>query len=219
MSCAAAGMGDVSTLVVPDMTRRADAPALHPLLAARWSPRGFDRSFELTDAQLETLLEAARWAPSAANSQPWRFAVARRGTAEFGAIHDALLPGNQPWADAASVLLVAAAVTTDPDGNPAVWAAYDTGQAVAHLSVQAQHEGIAVHQMGGFDRDRLAAALGLPAEITPLTVVALGRHDPQAALPEPYASREEAPRVRLPLEQLLLPVGGSRRDAAKPTAA
>lgn len=197
------------------MTRTAPTSLpLHPLLAERWSPRGFDRDHEIGDAQLDTLLEAARWAPSAANTQPWRFLVARRGTAEFDAVHRALMPGNQAWADAASVLLVAAAVTVGPDGTPLPWASYDTGQAVAHLSVQAQHDGLAVHQMGGFDRDALSSEFELPAEITPLVVVALGRHDPDARLAEPFASRERAARERLPLAELVL-----RRSARRSAAA
>lgn len=187
---------------------------LHPLLAQRWSPRAFDRRHQVSDEQLSAVLEAARWAPSAANTQPWRFVAARRGTPTFDAIYAALQPGNQAWAGAASVLLVAAAETRTRAGDDRPWAEYDTGQAVAHLSVQAQHEGLMVHQMGGFDRDRLAADLQLPEHVRPLTVVALGRHDPTTQLPEPFASRERAARERLPLNDLLLrPATGEHRAA------
>jgi nitroreductase len=161
------------------------------------------------------VLEAARWAPSAANTQPWRFVAARRGSDAFATVHAALMPGNQAWAGAASVLLVAAAETRGPDGEQRRWAEYDTGQAVAHLSVQAQHQGLVVHQMGGFDPERLATELRLPAGVRPLVVVALGRHDPAAQLPEPYAAREHAPRERLPLDALLLdvPSGADSRSS------
>ncbi|MGY1637587.1 nitroreductase family protein [Geodermatophilus sp. SYSU D00742] len=182
-----------------------DAP-LHPLLAERWSPRALDPRHDLTAGQLTALLEAARWAPSASNTQPWRFAVALRGSTEFAAVLDALAPGNRAWAHAASALVVAAAETTGPDGAARPWAAYDTGQAVAHLSVQAQHEGLAVHQLGGFDRDRVATLLAAPAGVTPLVVLAVGRRDHALQLPEPFASREAAARDRLPLGQLLLPL-------------
>jgi hypothetical protein len=94
------------------------------------------------------------------------------------------------------------------------WAVYDTGQAVAHLSVQAQHEGLAIHQLGGFDADRLGQVLELPAEITPLVVLTVGRVDPGAQLPEPYASREGAARERRPLDELLLRVPDRARSAA-----
>ncbi|WP_347059671.1 nitroreductase family protein [Blastococcus sp. HT6-30] len=182
------------------------AVPLHPLLAGRWSPRGLDTAHELTDVQLTALLEAARWAPSANNSQPWRFAVARRGTPEFAAVQEALAAGNQLWAHAASALVVVAAETAGPDGAPRPWAVYDTGQAVAHLSVQAEHEGLAVHQLGGFDRDRVAALLDLPAPVVPLVVLALGRRDEEAQLPEALAARERTARERLPLDTLLVPV-------------
>jgi nitroreductase len=180
------------------------AAPLHPLLAERWSPRAFDPQYELTDVQLTALIEAARWAPSASNTQPWRFAVTRRGSAAHTAVFGALAPGNQAWAHAASALIVAAAETVGPDGVERQWAVYDTGQAVAHLLVQAQHEGLAVHQMGGFDRDRLAAAL--PPHVTPVAVLAIGRRDNPARLTEPFAGRETAARERLPLETLQLAV-------------
>src|SRR3954462_522004 len=145
------------------LTKTADTTAvLHPLLAERWSPRAFDPKHTVPAEQILALLEAARWAPSASNTQPWRFAVALRGSAEYDAVLDALAPGNRAWAHAASALVVAAAETAGPDGAPRPWAVYDTGQAVAHLSVQAEHEGLAVHQLGGFDRDRGAALLAAP---------------------------------------------------------
>lgn len=178
---------------------------LHPLLHERWSPRGFDTAHRLSPEQLTTLLEAARWAPSASNTQPWRFAVTERGTAAHTAVLDALAPGNQVWAPAASVLIIVAAEKTAPDGTERPWAVYDTGQAVAHLSVQAQHDGLAVHQLGGFDADRIAGLLGTPG-LTPLVVLAVGRRDEFAVLAEPFATRETAPRDRLPLENLLVTV-------------
>jgi nitroreductase len=183
----------------------AAAVPLHPLLAERWSPRGFDTTHELTRKQLLALLEAARWAPSASNTQPWRFAVATRGTVEFEAVLTALARGNQAWAHAASGFIIVAAETTSPDGSPRPWAVYDTGQAVAHLSVQAEHEGLAVHQLGGFDRDRLTDLLALPSNLTPLVVVAIGQRDAGAQLPEPLAVREAAARERRPLIELLIP--------------
>jgi nitroreductase len=191
------------------------AVPLHPLLAERWSPRALDGGHELSDAQLTALLEAARWAPSANNSQPWRFAVARRGTPEFAALQDALAPGNQLWAHTASALVVVAAETAGPDGASRPWAVYDTGQAVAHLTVQAQHEGLALHQLGGFDRDRVARLLHLPTAVLPLVVLTVGRRDGGADLPDALAARERAPRERLPLDALLLPLpAGSSEEAA-----
>ena len=196
------------------MTRTASSQVpLHPLLAERWSPRGFDRGHEVTDAELTALLEAARWASSANNVQPWRFLVARRGDDAFGAVVDVLAPGNQVWAQHASALVLVAAETQDENGNARSHALYDTGQAVAQLVAQAQAEGLATHQMGGFDAARAVDELGL-GDLTPVVVVAVGRHDVDAELPEPFASRETAPRTRRPLADLVLAVGERRNSQA-----
>jgi nitroreductase len=184
----------------------ATAAPLHPLLAERWSPRAFDIQHELTDDSLTALLEAARWAPSASNTQPWRFAVALRGTAEHAALLEALAPGNRLWAHAASALVVAAAETVGPDGGTRPWALYDTGQAVAHLSVQAQADGLAVHQMGGFDRDAVERVLAAGEHVVPLVVLAVGVREDAGRLAETLAARETAARDRLPLQDLLLAV-------------
>jgi nitroreductase len=188
---------------------------VHPLLAERWSPRGFDQAHELADDRLTALLEAARWAPSAANSQPWRFLVARRGEEAHAALFAALAPGNQAWAGAASALVLVAARTAGPDGRPQPWALYDTGQAVAALVTQAQADGLAVHQMGGFDTDAVRAGFGLDEALTPVVMLAVGRQDGAAGLPEPLAAREAAPRTRHPVTDLLLPVSAANQPAAE----
>lgn len=193
-------------LNVIDQGKNADTGVpVHPLLSRRWSSRAFDPGHELADEQVTALLEAARWAPSASNTQPWRFAVARRGTAEHRAVLETLAAGNRSWARDASALIVVAARTTGPDGAAQPWAVYDAGQAAAHLSVQAQAEGLAVHQMGGFDRERLTSVLTAEG-VTPLVVIAIGLRDEPTRLNEPFAERETAARVRLPIGELLLPV-------------
>jgi nitroreductase len=186
---------------------------VHPLLAGRWSPRGFDTAHELADRQVDALLEAARWAPSANNSQPWRFLVARRGGATFGRLLDVVADGNRTWARHASALVLVAAQTTDETGRPRPWALYDTGQAVAALSVQAESDGLHLHQMGGFDAPAASRAFDL-GDLTPVVVLALGSFDPQAVLPEPLAAREQAPRTRNPLQALLLTDPASAGQAA-----
>src|SRR5215470_9491898 len=177
---------------------------VHPLLAERWSPRGFDRSHELGDEDLARLLEAARWAPSAGNSQPWRFLVTQRGEPGHDRLFAALSPGNQAWAGAASALILVAARTAGDDGQPQPWALYDTGQAVAALVTQAQADGLSVHQMGGFDTDAVRAGFGLADALTPVVVLAIGRNDGPDSLPGSLAARETAPRARRPLGDLLL---------------
>jgi nitroreductase len=179
-------------------------PVLHDLLAHRRSPRGFATDRPVEAQTLLVLLEAARWAPSAGNSQPWRFGVVRREERAFDELASALAPGNQVWARNAGALILLATRTVGDDGGERPWAVYDAGQAAAHLTVQAQAEGLAVHQMGGFDADAVSAVFGLEEHVQPVVVLAVGWHDAQADLPEPFASRERAPRVRLPLDELLL---------------
>ncbi len=187
---------------------------VHPLLAERWSPRGFDQAHEIGDDSLTALLEAARWAPSAQNSQPWRFLVTRRGDEAHGRLFAALAPGNQAWAGAASALVLVAARTVGDDGRPQPWALYDTGQAVAALVTQAQADGLAVHQMGGFDTAAVRAGFGLGDDLTPVVIVAIGSLDSARDLPEAIAARETAPRARRPIGDLLLPADPARQLAA-----
>lgn len=192
------------TTVLEPSSRHAvtDAP-LAATLRTRWSPRAFDPTIGLSDDTVHTLLEAARWSPSASNTQPWRFAVAHRGTAGFEAIHASLLGFNQVWADSASLLIVAVAETVDPDGNPRTWAQYDLGQSIAHLSFQARHDGLHTHQMAGFDHDKIRAALHLADVLAPVTIVAVGVPGDVSALPEKLQEREVAPRTRRPIEDVL----------------
>jgi nitroreductase len=178
---------------------------LHPLIAERWSPRAFDRQYELSDEEVQAMLEAARWAPSAGNSQPWRFYVAKRGDAGYDRIFAALAPANQLWAGNASALVVVAARTTRDDGTPEPFALYDTGQAVANLTLQASSDGLSVHQMGGFDKDVARLALGMGDSLTPAVVLAVGRRDETVELPERLHEIEMAGRSRAPLASLLLP--------------
>jgi nitroreductase len=197
-----------SEIFAPSTRRNAETSVpLVPLLDERWSPRSFDPRATISDQQLDALLEAARWAPSASNKQPRRFIAGRRGTATFDAIVDALMGFNAAWAPNASALIVALAdVSAIRAGEPS-WAEYDLGQAVAHLTVQAHAEGLHTHQMAGVEWDRLIAEFDLPDTLKPVTVTAVGVVDEADKLSEVLAERERAPRTRLPLEELVL-----RRD-------
>jgi nitroreductase len=174
------------------------------VLAERWSPRSYDASVPLDEQKLTAALEAARWAPSAANSQPSRFIVARRGSDVFDTIVDNLMGFNKVWTTSASALIVGIAEMTDVDGKPRPWARYDLGQAMAHLSVQAHHDGLHVHQMGGIDADGLRAAFAIDERFEAVSVAAIGVLASADALPEALRERENAPRTRLPLSELVL---------------
>ena len=180
-----------------------EAP-IHELLAQRWSPRGFDASRDVSPADLSSLLEAARWGASGGNTQPWRVLVARRGSEDHARVFATLAPGNQLWAGAAPLLIVMLAKTAFPDGKPHPSAEYDAGHAAALLSIQAEALGLSVHQMGGFDKPRLAEEFGLDADLLPKAVIAVGYLDPVADLPEQLAARERAPRTRMALSEFIL---------------
>ncbi|MEO2134547.1 nitroreductase [Microbacterium laevaniformans] len=179
-----------------------DAPILD-VLAERWSTRIFDPATPIDEDALASALEAARWAPSANNTQPWRFVVARRGSAAHAQIVDALMGFNQSWAaDAAALVVFASAAALD--GKPLPWAAYDTGQAAAHFTVQAHASGLHTHQMGGFDRDAIAAAFGFGDDLVAVTVMAVGALGDIDAAPEALRERELAPRARRPIAESLI---------------
>jgi nitroreductase len=155
----------------------ADVPDLLPLLRDRRSVRTYDESHEIA-GELTTLLEAARWAPSAGNSQPWAFLVGRRGDAAHRTFVPLLAPSVRRWAPAASALLFALhQVASGPEDDALVYsdyAAYDLGQAVAQLTLQATALGLSCHQFAAFDHDGLAAACDVPPHWSVTTGIAVG---------------------------------------------
>ena len=178
------------------------AVPIHPLLAERWSSRAFTAD-PLAPEALTALLEAARWAPSSANEQPWRFVVARREDPWHAAVFEALTPGNRKWAGKAAALIVAAARTTRTrDGSPNRYAWHDTGLATAQLIVQANALGLVAHPMAGFDAAKIRDVVALPAELEPVSVIAVGRRAGPDTLPDDVGERERAPRSRQPLEAI-----------------
>lgn len=182
--------------------RHPDHPVA-PEFPARWSPRSFtDR--EVTTPEVMSLLEAARWAPSASNHQPWRFVWARRGEEAFAAIRDTLTGNNPVWAGKAGVLFAVASKDTVTNREGAEVAnrtsGFDTGAAWMSLALQARSMGLVAHAMGGFDKDRLSDALGLPEDHTLHCVVAVGEQGPAASLSDDLAAREK-PSSRRPVTE------------------
>ena len=174
---------------------------LHEVLSQRRSPRAFsERAIEAS--KIVSLFEAARWSPSSANEQPWNFIPATPGdTRTYTTIAEALMEGNRRWATHAPLLVVGIAQTTYlKSGKPYGHAWYDLGQSIAHLTVQASSMGLSVHQMGGFDAKQLRVGLSIPDGYDVVVVLAIGYAEHPATLPEDLRSREEAPRMRKPLE-------------------
>ena len=166
----------------------------------RWSPRAFDPSREVSRSDLERLFEAARWAPSSLNEQPWRFVVVdRRRTPEaFGALLESLSPRNRAWASAAPALVLVAVRLKHERlevDNSHAW--YDAGQAVAFLTLQATATGLSIRQMQGFDADIARGVCDVPAPFEPAVVMAIGHAgDPEALTTPAHRDAERAPRVR-----------------------
>ncbi len=187
----------------PMNTRTADHP-IHAQFTERFSPRGFTAK-TLTEAELLALFEAARWAPSASNNQPWRFAYGLRGDAAFAKIAEGLVPFNRAWAEKASALVVVASRSTvakDGAETPNPWAQFDAGTAWGYFALQAYHAGLVSHAMGGFDAAVLAKNLNLPEGYVLHAVVAVGEHGDIEKLPEALQARE-VPNGRLPLAQIV----------------
>ena len=177
-------------------------PDLHPLLATRWSPTTFDAAHELTGEQVDLLLEAARWAPSAGNSQPWAFVVGRRGDDTHRRLVPHLAASSARWAPTAGLLLanLSHRFVEGTDWEHSEFAHYDLGQAVAHLTVQARAMDLHVRQFRAFSREGVAAAFGVPAHWEVTTMAAVGRVTAPAA-PLPPETRRE----RRPLDELVWP--------------
>lgn len=179
------------------MPSRTD-PQLHPLLRERWSSRAFDASHEISEDELRRLLEAARWSPSAGNSQPWAFLVLRRGEPGHQRFLGTLSRGNTSWVPDAGAVLVSlfrAGDDEDPSLTYSDYAAYDLGQSVAHLTVQAAALGLGVHQFAGFDHAAVAHLFEVPPAWQVTTGIAVGR----------YVERDpadERPRGRNPLSAI-----------------
>ena len=182
-----------------DKTATTDFP-ITDVIAKRWSPRAFaDKS--VSDEILRSLFEAARWAPSAFNEQPWRFLVAQK---EDAAAYENMLAClgeyNQIWAKAAPVLMIVVAKTTfTRNGKPNQHAWYDTGQAMAALTVQASSMELYLHQMAGFSAEAARETYGIPEGYEPIAAVALGYLGDPAQLSEKLQERERGERVRHPL--------------------
>ena len=175
---------------------------LIPVVADRWSPRSFSDK-ALSEDQVLELLEAARWAASSMNEQPWRFVYGLKGTEAFENIFNSLVPGNQEWAKNAAALI---GVFGKPlfdykDRANRTWE-YDLGLAIGNLTAQATAKGISMHQMGGVDLDKLRSNTGAPEELEPYVAIALGYAGDPDQLPDGLKERELAKRTRKPLSEI-----------------
>ena len=178
-----------------------DVP-IHDLLASRWSPRAYDPDRRVEREKLHAVLEAGRWAPSCFGDEPWRYLVwdRARDPAGWQQALDCLVEGNRKWAKNAPVFMLSCAGSRfGADGSPNRWGAHDTGMASLSMALEAVAHGLVVHQLGGFDADRARTAFDIPAEYTPMAMIALGYLAPLDVLDERTREKELRPRVRAPL--------------------
>ena len=182
------------------------APEVHgvdDLIRRRWSPRTYADK-EVPAAELKKLFEAARWAASSSNEQPWRFLVGRRGDETYQKIFNALVEFNQSWAKSAPVLVLSVAkkIFTN-NGKPNAYGMHDTGAASATLALQATADGLHTHSMAGFDREQARASFAIPSDYEIGAVTAIGYFGDPASLPEHLQKMEVSPRQRKPLEEFV----------------
>lgn len=183
------------------MTDRIADPRILTLILDRWSPRSFDGT-PVPEAELLAMIEAAGWAPSAFNVQPWTFLYARPGDAHWDRFLSLLVPFNQSWAkDAGALLFIVSQETSGPEAQPLYSHSFDAGAAWALLALQAQHMGWHSHGMTGIDFDRARAELVIPDGFRLEAAVAIGRKAPAERLPEGLRERE-APAPRKPVAEI-----------------
>jgi nitroreductase len=178
--------------------RHPDHP-LDQIFVDRWSPRAMSGE-EIPDGELMTLFEAARWAPSSMNNQPWRILYAPRSSRHWPLFFDLLVDSNKSWCANAAALVVVISKTTFESGKPCRTHSYDSGAAWMSLALQGSMMGLVVHGMQGFDYERARSALNIPEGYQVEAMAAIGRPGRIEDLPEQLLARE-TPSERRPLEQ------------------
>ena len=178
---------------------------IHDLVAERWSPRAFGDKPISSDI-LRSLFEAARWAPSSSNEQPWAYIVARKDDADaFEKLVSILVPANASWAKHAPVLALAVAqLAFAKSGSPNRNAQHDVGASSAWLTFEATARGLFVHQMAGFDAEKARQVFEIPAGWEPIAAMAIGYPGDPESLPQPMRDREVAPRTRKPISTFVM---------------
>lgn len=187
------------------MEKPADAAyPIHDLLRRRWSPRAYSER-PVEREKLQSLFEAARWAPSSNNEQPWHFIVGTKADpAGYARLFDCLKEGNKKWAFRAPVLMLSVArLNFEDDGTANRHAWHDTGMASFSLTLQATALGLIVHQMAGFDVEKARTDLKIPAGYDPVAMIAVGYPGDPAILDDRLRQRETAPRERKPIRDFV----------------
>ncbi len=182
--------------------RQSEYP-IEPLILNRWSPRAMSGE-TLTDEELLPLFEAARWAPSSYNGQPWRFIYGKRETDHWKALFELLVPFNQSWANKSAVLvLVISHKVFEHNGKPSVTHSFDTGAAWQNLALEGSARGLVTHGMQGFDYEKAKEVCRVPDDYQVEAMIAIGKKGKKEALPA-EAQEKEAPSMRKPLSEIVM---------------
>jgi len=177
---------------------------IHDLLARRWSPRAFDPNRPVSRDQLKVLLEAGRWAPSCNGDEPWRYLIWDKGrdAAGWQKAYDCLSENNKKWVKNVPLLMLSCAGSNfEATGKPNRWTQHDTGAASVSMALQAVAMGLVVHQMGGWDVEKARAAFAIPADYTPMAMIAVGYQTTADILDEETKAKELRPRARKPIAE------------------
>lgn len=181
--------------------RKAAYP-IHPLILSRWSPRSMTGE-PVEEQELMTLLEAARWAPSSYNAQPWRFVYGIRDTPHFDTLFGLLVEQNREWAkNAGALCLVISRNLFEHNNKPSVTHSFDAGAAWQNIALEGTHSNLVVHGMQGFDYKKAREACHIPEDYTVEMLFCVGRRAPKEDLPE-HLQKAETPNQRKPLKDLI----------------
>ena len=176
---------------------------INPLLLHRWSPRAMSGE-EISDTELMRLFEAARWAPSSYNGQPWRFIYAKRNSEHWDKLFNLMVDFNKSWAKNAAVLVVVISRKNfEHDGKPSVTHQFDAGAAWENLALQGETQGLVTHGMQGFDYEKARRDLSIPGTFDVMAMVAIGKPAPKEILPTDVQQREQA-SDRKPLSEIIM---------------
>ena len=191
-------------MIDPEVQKtRSPTHEINSLIINRWSPRSFIPE-DITDKELFSLFEAARWAPSSSNSQPWRFIYAKRDSKDWNNLFNLLVDFNKQWCvNASALVVVVSRKNFEHNGQPSITHQFDTGSAWENLAIQAISQGLVTHAMAGFDYEKARKDLEVPADYEVVVMIAIGKRGPKEKLSSELQTRE-IPNTRKPLSEIVM---------------
>ena len=191
-------------MIEPEVQKtRSPTHEINSLIINRWSPRSFIPE-DLRDKELFSLFEAARWAPSSSNSQPWRFIYAKRNSKNWNDLFNLLVDFNKQWcANASALVVVVSRKNFEHNGQPSITHQFDTGSAWENLAIQAVSQGLVTHAMAGFDYEKARKDLEVPSDYEVIAMIAIGKRGPKEKL-SPELQTREIPNTRKPLSEIVM---------------